>query len=112
MAISDTASVSSTLYIFDASAAYGVQASNVSAVAPALVQYRWDFGDGSPYVIGATSQASHTYLCGDTNTHVVRVEITDNYGNVVIGSKTIDVSANCSTNAGPDTVLFLPLVAK
>ncbi len=112
VAISDTAVVSSTLYLFDAAAAYGVQASNVSAVAPSLVHYRWDFGDGSPYAMSVTSEASHIYLCGDTNTHVVRVEITDNYGNVVIGSKTIDVSANCSTNAGPDTVLFLPLIAK
>ena len=112
VAISDTVAVSSTLYIFDAQAAYGVQASSTSAVGPTPVQYRWDFGDGSPYSLTATSQASHIYVCSTTATYTVRVEITDNFGNVVIGSKALDVSANCSTNAGPASVLFLPLIAK
>ncbi len=112
VAISDTALVSSTTYLFDATAAYGIQASSVSAVSPAPAQYRWDFGDGSSYIMSVTPQASHTYLCGEPNTHTVRVEITDTFGNVVIGSKTIDVSANCSTDAGPDSVLFLPIINK
>jgi subtilisin family serine protease len=108
--ISDTVEMSSTLYIFDATAAYGVQASSSNGAAPVPVQYRWDFGDGSPYLTSVTSQASHTYLCGDDNTHTVRIEITDNYGNVVIGTQEIDVSSNCSTNAGPDSVLFMPII--
>ncbi len=111
VAISNTAEVSSTTYLFDAAPAYGVQASSVSAVGPSPVHYRWDFGDGSPYSMSVTSQASHTYLCSDTNTHTVRVEITDNFGNTVIGSKTVDVNANCSTDAGPDTIIFLPIIA-
>ena len=109
--ISDTAVVSSTMYLFDASPAYGVQASSANAVAPAPVQYRWDFGDGSPYVTSATSQAGHTYQCGSQSVYDVRVEITDNFGNVVIGSKSVDIGTNCSTDAGPSDTLYLPIIA-
>lgn len=112
VAISDTAVMSSTLYTFDATAAYGVQASSGTGTGPAPKAYRWDFGDGSPYLNSITATASHTYLCSDTNSYTVRVEITDTFGNVVIGSKTIDVSDNCSTNAGPNQILFLPIINK
>lgn len=109
--ITDTTVVSGSLYIFDAQAAYGLQRS-AGALTPQPVQYRWDFGDGSAYVVSAGSQASHQYLCGADNTHTVRVEITDNYGNVVIGAKELNVSNNCTTNTGPANNLYLPFVTK
>jgi len=111
VAISDTVAMSSTLYTFTATAAYGVQASTGSGTGPTPKEYRWDFGDGSPYLNSITATASHTYLCSETNSYTVRVEITDTFGNVVIGSQMIDVSDNCSTNAGPDQILFLPIIA-
>ena len=110
--ISDTVAMSSSLHIFDAQAAYGVQQRSADLVPPVAVQYRWDFGDGSPYVISQGAQASHSYLCGATSVYTLRVEITDNYGNVVIGSKEVDVSNSCATNAGPDTILYLPIISK
>ena len=59
------------------------------------VSYRWDFGDGSPYTPPQqTPEVSHTYACGF---YEVRVEITDNYGNVSIGSKNVNVDQNCTT---------------
>lgn len=112
--ISDTVEVSSTLYLFDASAAYGVQASDTQSITgaptPTIVQYRWDFGDGSPYITSVTSQASHTYTCGDTNTYTVRVEVTDEYGNRAVGSTAVDASNNCQVDTGPTNSLYLPLI--
>ncbi|HXF64441.1 MAG TPA: S8 family serine peptidase [Caldilineaceae bacterium] len=62
---------------------------------PAPVEYRWDFGDGSPYVGPIPQpQVAHQYtVCG---VYTVRVEITDTYGNVSIGSKEVDIAENCS----------------
>jgi hypothetical protein len=58
------------------------------------VSYRWDFGDGSPYTpVRPTPEVDHTYTCGD---YTVRVEITDIYGNVSIGSKQVSIEQNCS----------------
>lgn len=110
--ISDTVALSSTSYIFSAQAAYGLQQRSANALFPASVQYRWDFGDGSAYLISSGSQAGHQYICGADNTHTVRVEITDNYGNVAIGAKDIDVSQSCATNVGPNTIFYLPLIHK
>ncbi|MEZ4726873.1 MAG: S8 family serine peptidase [Caldilineaceae bacterium] len=109
--ITDTTVVSGSLYIFSAQAAYGLQR-NTDVLNPQPVQYRWDFGDGSAYLLSEGAQASHQYLCGVDNSHTVRVEITDNYGNVVIGSSEIDVSNNCSTNVTPANNLYLPIVTK
>ncbi|MBX3014733.1 MAG: S8 family serine peptidase [Caldilineaceae bacterium] len=110
--ITDTVAMSSSLHIFSAQHAYGLQARSATVFTPMPVQYRWDFGDGSAYVTSQGAEASHQYLCADTNTYTVRVEITDNYGNVVIGSKTIDVTTSCTTNVGPAKVLYLPIIAR
>jgi len=110
--ITNTVAVSSTLHQFSASAAYGLQGRSANTLFPRTVQYRWDFGDGSPYVISVGSQASHQYLCGADNQHTMRVEITDNYGNVIIGTKDVDVSKSCTTNVGPKNQLYLPVARK
>ncbi len=110
--ISHTVAMSSSLHIFAAQAAYGVQPRRVDAISPQTVQYRWDFGDGSPYVISSSVQAGHRYLCGTLHIYAVRAEITDNYGNVVIGSQEVDVSHSCAINVGPDTMLYLPIISK
>lgn len=110
--ITNTVATSSTLQQFSAAAAYGLQQRSANTLFPKTVQYRWDFGDGSPYVISVGSQTSHQYLCGADNQHTMRVEITDNYGNVVIGSKDIDVSQSCATNVGPKNQLYLPMVRR
>lgn len=110
--ISDTVAISSSLHFFDVQAAYGVQQRNTTAMTPAPVQYRWDFGDGSAYVISQGSIASHQYLCDADNNHTLRVEITDNYGNVVIGSKALNVTNSCTTNVGPASMIYLPVVSK
>lgn len=44
--------------------------------------------------------------------YTVRVEITDNYGNVAIGSQAVDVSKSCATDVGPNTIFYLPLIHK
>jgi PKD repeat protein len=66
------------------------------------VTYRWDFGDGTPYSEPYESdQASHTYaVCG---TYDVRVEVTDSFGNRVIGSLSTYVT-ECTT-----TIFYFPI---
>ena len=60
------------------------------------VSYRWDFGDDTPYTAPQeTPGISHTYVA--CRTYTVRVEITDIYGNVSIGSKDIAVEENCTS---------------
>ncbi|MEZ4676068.1 MAG: PKD domain-containing protein [Caldilineaceae bacterium] len=108
--ISDTVVVSSTMYIFNAAAAYDAQASSTQSVTPAPVHYRWDFGDGSAYATVMTAQANHIYHCNDQSIYTVRVEITDNFGNVVIGNKSIDIGDNCSTAPVLDQMLYLPII--
>ncbi len=110
--ITNTVAVSSTLHHFNASAGYGLQGRSANTLFPRTVQYRWDFGDGSPYVVSVGPQASHQYLCGADNQHTMRVELTDNYGTVIIGSKDVDVSKSCATNVGPKSQLYLPVVRK
>lgn len=65
------------------------------------VSYRWDFGDGSAYTPSLINPlVSHVYdVCGS---YTVRLEVTDRYGTVSIGSKTIDVNVACTWKA------FLP----
>jgi subtilisin family serine protease len=110
--ITDTVAVSSSLHIFDAQPAYGLQERSADALFQEAVQYRWDFGDGSTYVISQGSKASHQYLCGADNNHTLRVEITDNYGNVVIGAQDVEVSNSCATNLGPQNPVYLPVIRR
>ncbi|HOT93554.1 MAG TPA: S8 family serine peptidase, partial [Anaerolineae bacterium] len=65
----------------------------------ALVQYRWDFGDGSPIVTTTTPTVTHTYAPG---TYTARVEVTDFYGHTAIDAGTVKSTA----------YIFLPLVMR
>ena len=47
-----------------------------------VVQYRWDFGDGSPFVTTTEPTATHTYAA--RRNYNVRVEATDSFGHVSI----------------------------
>jgi len=66
------------------------------------VSYRWDFGDGSPYLGPfANNVVAHTYAeCG---TYTVRVEAVDWYGNVAIGTEEVQVDV-CGTHR-----IYLPV---
>lgn len=68
------------------------------------VWYRWDFGDGTDYTVPyASNIASHTYaLCGE---YTVRVEATDSWGNVVIGTQNINAVDNCTR------LYYMPFIA-
>jgi subtilisin family serine protease len=60
------------------------------------ISYRWDYGDGSPFVGPVeTNQTGHYYeMCG---VYTVRVEATDSWGNVAIGSSQVPVTQGCVT---------------
>ncbi len=74
--------------------------------------FRWDFGDGSPYVASLGPQASHTYLCSEDNVYTVRVEVIDMLGNAAIGSRDVDVSASCFDAPMTIQQFFLPFIGK
>ncbi|MFN8490616.1 MAG: S8 family serine peptidase [Caldilineaceae bacterium] len=105
--ITDTFVAASKLYIF-----------NATLNGATAVRYRWDFGDGSPFIISATNAASHGYTCGSNNLHTVRVEITDAFGNIALGSRNVDASTDCAAptdlNVTPEPPgsnhVFLPLI--
>jgi hypothetical protein len=97
--ISDTTPANSSLLTtLTASLAPAVQRAALNAALggepPAAVTYRWDFGDGSAYTApSSTPEVGHEYVvCGD---YTVRVEITDSYGNVSLGSQIVRVDENC-----------------
>jgi subtilisin family serine protease len=70
--------------------------------------WRWDFGDGSPFVISESEAAGHTYACSDDNTVTVRVEVTDEAGNRAIGSLEVDVSDTCFEETRGFFLPFIP----
>lgn len=80
------------------------------AAAAQAVSYRWDFGDGSDYVATTVNTAEHTYTCGDNNVYTVRVEITDDMGNMAIGGGDFDVSGSCEqpTAIDDEDPTFIP----
>ncbi len=87
---------------------YDVDAGEVTMVATAgfatedttnLVQYRWDFGDGSAIQTTTTPTVTHTYQGG---TFTARVEVSDFYGHTAIDSGTVSVTA----------YIYLPLVMR
>jgi len=55
-----------------------------------IVEYRWDFGDGSPVVTGTVPSVTHDYT-GNGN-HTVSLRITDNFG--ISNSTTMDILVN------------------
>ena len=69
------------------------------------LSYRWDFGDGTPFVGPfTTTQASHSYeLCG---TYTVRVEATNSYGNRAIGEQVVQVQSGCTNR------VFAPIISR
>ena len=60
------------------------------------ISYRWDYGDGSAFVGPVeVNQTGHYYeMCG---VYTVRVEATDSWGNVAIGSSQVPVTQGCVT---------------
>ncbi len=64
-----------------------------------LVQYRWDFGDGSPIQTTTVPTVTHTYAPGTFTAHV---EVTDFYGHTAIDAGTVKATA----------YIYLPLVMR
>ncbi len=96
----DSGSLAGTSDVTQLKATY---ASNIAGAQ--AVSYRWDFGDGTAYTGPfADDFIGHTYdVCG---TYTVRVEVTDNYGNVTVGS--VDMPINrCTTH-----VIYLPYIGR
>jgi hypothetical protein len=62
-------------------------ASNVGAT---FTQYRWDFGDGSPYETTATSSVNHKYK--KWGTYSVRIEVTDSLGHRSIQHQSVEIA--------------------
>jgi hypothetical protein len=111
--ITNTTPVSATGTLLAVEYAAPVLAAGALAPAAAVeaVEYRWDFGDGSPFVISVSPDAGHMYACSDTNLYTVRVEVTDSAGNVAIGSHELDVTNSCFSE--PETIqnIFMPSVS-
>ncbi len=67
---------------------------------PEAVQYRWDFGDGSPFVVSAGPEAGHVY--GRFGVFQARVELVDSYGHKAIGEVVVAVGRQ----------IYMPIVAR
>ncbi len=65
-----------------------------------IVQYRWDFGDGSAFEVTTVPTATHVYQSGGTFT--TRVEVTDEYGHTALAESTAKVTS----------YIYLPLVLR
>ena len=64
--ITPTLVATTTLYNFG----YAFTSNPQNPVATSPVQVRWDFGDGTPYVVaGNANTASHQYVCAADNVH-------------------------------------------
>ncbi|MCX6044423.1 MAG: CHRD domain-containing protein, partial [Chloroflexi bacterium] len=111
VAITDTTTLTSTGFTsFEAGLVVSSTLRSLAASAQP-VSYRWDFGDGSAYTAPLqNSVTSHTYTtCG---AFTVRAEIADENGNVAIGSKVVNVTRNCGPQAGPASLLYLPIIGR
>jgi len=96
-------------------ASYSAPANAASALASSTsvaVGYRWDFGDGSPFLLWNSTSSSHVYSCAADNLYTVRVEVEDSNGNTTISARDVDVSASCSTEPVTSKNIYLPLVSK
>lgn len=84
-----------------------------------IVDYKWDFGDGTPTVSGPGSTATHTYLTTNNYTVTLTVTTTDGCTNttvvpnaVRVGTHTVpDFSKDISTVCHSSTVTFENLSA-
>jgi subtilisin family serine protease len=66
-----------------------VTASPSSSVGATFTQFRWDFGDGSPYETTATRSVDHQYQ--HWGTYTVRVEATDSLGHRALQTQTVEI---------------------
>jgi hypothetical protein len=105
--ITPTAAVTTTgIVVFEAGYTGGTAGASA-------VQYRWDFGDDSPYTISLSNEAGHQYVCSaEGNTYTVRVEVTDSLGMVAIGSSELDATDICISEPATTRSLYLPVIAK
>jgi subtilisin family serine protease len=60
-----------------------------SSVGAAITQYRWDFGDGTPYVTTDGPSVRHKYQ--HRGTYDVRIEATDSLGHRTVGHAVVPV---------------------
>lgn len=108
--LTDQALTASKTHRFEASTIYGQARQTLETIlTPAPVRYRWDFGDQSSVETTSNSSVTHAYTCTATNKLAVRVEITDNYGNVIISAKEIDITNSCTgAIVTPPTPTYTP----
>jgi hypothetical protein len=64
-----------------------LRATFTSTVGAEAVQYRWDFGDASMYVVSTRPWINHAYNA--LGTYSARVEVTDAYGHTTISEPTL-----------------------
>jgi subtilisin family serine protease len=92
-----TVTISDVTHLYDDTGQQAIFEASVSSniTGTTGATYRWDFGDGTPYAGPYTSStAGHDYdYCG---TYTVRVEATDSWGNVTIGSMDFEVTQTCT----------------
>lgn len=72
-----------------------------------IVQYRWDFGDGSPIETSAGPNISHTYT--QTGVYKAYVEVTDRFGHKAVSSSDVSVgmlTSACVWTGYSDTLYF------
>jgi hypothetical protein len=87
-----TASISRTTVLTNSSKIEQFTANfSSNIISNTAVSYRWDYGDGKPYMTSGSSPVTvHPYqVCGR---YTVRVEITDAYGNHTIGTQEVNVT--------------------
>ncbi len=88
-----TAAFSSTSDQLDVS----VNAAGSSDPDGGITEYRWDFGDGTPVVAGASATASHSYAAAGTYTVSLRVSDADGATDTV--TKSVTVTSNQAPKA-------------
>jgi subtilisin family serine protease len=66
-----------------------MRATATSSVGAAITQYRWDFGDGTPYVTTTGPSVLHKYQ--HRGTYEVRIEATDSLGHTNVSHAFVDV---------------------
>lgn len=63
--------------------------SSMEALPAEIVQVRWDFGDGSPFLVTDATTAQYYYE--QPGVYTVRAEVTDQYGHTALASGTVEV---------------------
>lgn len=68
---------------------------------PTFDQYRWDFGDGTDFVITTAPSVTHVYT--QAGVYTPRVEVMDKYGHKALASSTVTVE---------EFMIYLPFVMR